>query len=178
MKTLETIQTLAKIGKVLSNIVFVCCIVAACLCIIGIVALALGLESVKIGGTTINSLLINIESMSKAALYTTMGAGIVFSIAEAVLAKFAELYFKHELVDGDPFTLRGSKELLRLGILTIAIPLGTIILCSIGINVVDNFFPGVDNLFSGEYSQVGLGAMMLILSLLCRYGAEGKGAVD
>ena len=35
-----------------------------------------------------------------------------------------ELYFKNELADGNPFTLRGAKELMRLGILTIAIPLG------------------------------------------------------
>ena len=38
---------------------------------------------------------------------------------EAVLAKFAEHYFKRELTDGTPFNLGGAKELMRLGILTI-----------------------------------------------------------
>lgn len=176
MDTLKTIQTLSKIGEVLSKIIFVVCIVAACLSVVGIVGLAFGADSFKLGGVTIRGLIDNNTGLSNAALYTTAAAVAVFSVAEAVLAKFAELYFKHELADGNPFTMRGAKELMRLGILTIAIPMGTMLLCSIGINVVDNFFPGVDNLFSGEYTQVGLGVMMLLASLFCRYGAEQKEA--
>ena len=90
----------------------------------------------------------------------------------AVLSKFAEIYFRNELADGDPFTLRGAKELLRLGILTVAIPLGTVIVCSIGVAIADNMVPGIDKLSIGEFSSVGLGVMMIVLSLFCRYGAE------
>ncbi len=174
MNTLKTIQTLAKIGKVFSKIIFVCCIVGFCGCIVGIVSLALGAETFKLGGVTIHSMIENEAGMSLPTLYASMAVGLLFCGAEAVLCKFAEAYFKHELADGDPFTLRGAKELLRLGILTIAIPLGTVIICSIGVAIADTMIPGIDKLSIGEFSSVGLGVMMIVLSLFCRYGAEVK----
>ena len=174
MNTLKTIQTLAKIGKVFSKIIFVCCIVGFCGCIVGIVSLALGAETFKLGGVTIHSMIENEAGMSLPTLYASMAVGLLFCGEEAVLCKFAEAYFKHELADGDPFTLRGAKELLRLGILTVAIPLGTVIVCSIGVSIADNMVPGIDKLSIGEFSSVGLGVMMIVLSLFCRYGAELK----
>jgi hypothetical protein len=100
--------------------------------------------------------------------------GAIFCAAEAVLSKFAETYFRNEQADGDPFTLHGAKELLRLGILTIAVPLGTVTVCSIGVAIADNLIPGIEKLSVGEFSSVGLGVMIIVLSLLCRYGAEIK----
>ena len=172
MNTLKTIQTLAKIGKVFSKIIFVCCIVGFCGCIVGIVSLALGAETFKLGGVTIHSMIENEAGMSLPTLYASMAVGLLFCGAEAVLCKFAEAYFKHELADGDSFTVRGAKELLRLGILTVAIPLGTVIVCSIGVAIADNMVPGIDKLSIGEFSSVGLGVMMIVLSLFCCYGAE------
>ena len=172
MNTLKTIQTLAKIGKVFSEIIFACCVVGFCGCIAGIVSLALGAETFKLGGVTVHSMIENEAGMSLPTLYASMAVGLLFCAAEAVLCKYAEAYFKHELADGDPFTLRGAKELLRLGILTITIPLGTVIACSIGVSIADNMVPGIDRLSIGEFSSMGLGVMMIVLSLFCRYGAE------
>ena len=172
MNTLKTIQTLAKIGKVFSKIIFVCCIVGFCFCIAGIVSLALGAESFRLGGVSIRGIIENDAGMSTPALYVSIAVGAVCCAAEAVLSKFAEVYFRHELADGNPFTLRGAKELLRLGILTIAIPLGTVIVCSIGVAIAEVIYPGVDELSIGEFTSVGLGVMMIVLSLFCRYGAE------
>ena len=172
MNTLKTIQTLAKIGKIISKIIYVCCIVGFCGCIVGIVSLALGAETFKLGGVTVHSMIENESGMNMPALYASMAVGLLFCAAEAVLCRFAEIYFKNELADGNPFTLRGAKELMRLGILTIAIPLGTGIVCSIGVAVADNIYPGIDKLSIGEFSSVGLGVMMIVLSLFCRYGAE------
>lgn len=172
MKTLNTIQTLAKIGKILSKIIYVCCIVGFCGCIVSIVSLAIGAETFKLGGITVHSMIENKAGMNLPTLYASMAVGLLFCAAEAVLCKFAEIYFKNELADGNPFTLRGAKELMRLGILTIAIPLGTVIICSIGISIADNVYYGIDKLSIGEFSSVGLGVMMIVLSLFCRYGAE------
>ena len=172
MKTLNTIQTLAKIGKILSKIIYVCCIVGFCGCIVGIVSLAIGAETFKLGGITVHSMIENKAGMNLPTLYASMAVGLLFCAVEAVLCKFAEIYFKNELADGNPFTLRGAKELMRLGILTIAIPLGTVIVCSIGVSIADNIYPGIDKLSIGEFSSVGLGVMMIVLSLFCRYGAE------
>ena len=172
MKTLITIQTLAKIGKAFSKIIYVCCIVGFCGCIVGIVSLAIGAETVKLGGVTVHSMIENKAGMNLPTLYASMAVGLLFCASEAVLCKFAEIYFKNELADGNPFTLRGAKELMRLGILTVAIPLGTVIICSIGVSIADNVYPGIDKLSIGEFSSVGLGIMMIVLSLFCRYGAE------
>ena len=172
MNTLKVIQTLSKTGKILSRIVFVCCVVGFCGCIIGIVSLGLGGEVFKLGGVTIHSIIESHSHMSMPALYTAMAVGIVLCAAEAVLSKFAEFYFKNELADGTPFTMRGAKELMRLGILTITIPLGMVIVCSIGVAIADNFFPEIEKMSYDGYASVGLGIMMIVLSLFCRYGAE------
>ena len=174
MNTLKSIQTLAKIGKIFSKIIFACCVVGFCGCIVGIVSLAIGAETFKLGGVTIHSMIENEAGMTMPTLYASMAVGLLFCAAEAVLCKFAEVYFKHELAEGDPFTLRGAKELLRLGIMTIAIPLGTVIVCSIGIAIADNVYPGIDKLSIGEFSSVGLGVMMIVLSHFCRYGPDQK----
>lgn len=173
MNTLKTIQVLAKIGRILSRIVFVCSIVGAIICAVGVVSLAVtGSESFKVGGVTIHSMVENAVGLDTPALIAAMAAGMVLCIGEIVLSRFAVDYFSNELADGTPFTLRGAKELMRLGILTIAIPLGTAVVCAIGIAVADNFYPSIEKLIPGDDSSVGLGIMMIVLSLVCRYGAE------
>lgn len=114
----------------------------------------------------------NHAGLSLPVLYVSMAVGMIFCAAEAVLSIFAEIYFRNELADGDPFTLRGAKELVRLGILIAAIPLGSVIVCSIGIAIADNFFPEIEKLSYDGYASVGLGIMMIVASLFCRYGAE------
>ena len=174
--TLKRIQVLARIGMILSRIAFICCIIGAVGCAVGIACFALAGDTVfTLGGVSVHSLIENTASLSEPALYAAMATGLLFCAAEAVLSRFAVIYFRNELADGTPFTLRGAKELMRLGVLTIAIPLGTAIVCSIGIAVADNFYPGLEKLSAGEYSSAGLGIMMLVLSLFCRYGAEVTG---
>ena len=50
------------------------------------------------------------STMNMPTIYTTMVVGMVCCVAEAVLSKFAELYFKNELADGNPFTLRSATK--------------------------------------------------------------------
>lgn len=172
MKTLKIIQTLSKIGKVISKIVFIFCIVGFCGCIVGIISLTIGADMLKLGDVTIHGIIENNAGMSIPSMYAAMSVGMVFCAAGSVLAKFAETYFKNELADGDPFTLRGAKELMRLGILNIAISMSTVIACSIGVGIAAHFFPDIVKLDLGGFSSVGLGIAMIVLSLFCRYGAE------
>ena len=165
MNTLKTIQTLANIGRILSKIIFVFCIVGFCGCVAGIVSLALGAETFQLGCVTIHGIIESEAGMELPTLYASMAVGLVFCAAEAVLCKFAETYFKHELADGTPFTLHGAKELLRLGVLTIVLPLVAAVLCSIGVGAADHFYPGLDKLPMDDFTSVGLGVMMIVLSL-------------
>ena len=176
MNTLKTIQILSKIGRIISKIIYICCAVGFCGCVVGIISLAVGGEVFKLGDVTVYSIIENYAHMSIPALYTAMAVGMVLSAAEAVLCKFAEVYFRNEIADGTPFTMRGAKELMRLGILTVAIPLGAEIICSIGVAIADNFFPEIGELSFDGFASVGLGVMMIVSSLLCRHGAELRGA--
>lgn len=174
MKSLKAIQILAKIARVLCKIVFILCIVGFCLSVAGIVSLALGFESFKIGGVTVKSIVENKAGLDLPTLYAALASGIVLFVAEAVLSKFAEIYFENELADGTPFTRRGAKELMRLGILSIALPLAAWIFISIGAAAASRAYPEIDRFLSGGPS-LGLGIMMIIGSLFCRYGAELRG---
>lgn len=78
-----------------------------------------------------------------------------------MLAKFAEHYFKHEFADGTPFDLGGAKELMRLGILAICIPIGMQMIAEIVYAVMEQALRGVAS-FQSDYSgSVALGKIMI-----------------
>ena len=167
MKELKTIQSLSKIGKVLSNIVFICCIVGFCLCVVGAIGVAIGFEKIRLGSVTVEGLVQNDLDLSKAALLAATCGGAVICAAEAVLAKFAVHYFTRELDDGTPFTRGGAAELQRLGILAIIIPIVAQILCSA-------VAAGISKELAADLEpagSVGLGIMMLVMAQVCKYGA-------
>ncbi len=172
METLNIIQKLSKIGKVLSKIMFIFCIIGFCGCIVGILSMALGAPTLKIGGVTLESILNTEADVTVGTVYAAMAAGMILCAGEAVLAKFAEYYFKHELADGTPFTLAGAKEMQRLGILTICLPIGTQIVAEIVYAVMEQTMQGVAPLRLDSAGSVALGVMFIVLSLICRYGAD------
>lgn len=64
MKTLNIIQKLSKIGKVLSKIMFIFCIIGFCGCFIGILSMVIGAPTLKIGGVTLGKLYLpNLQSI-------------------------------------------------------------------------------------------------------------------
>lgn len=176
MKYLNVIQQISKIGKILSKVAFVFSVIGFCGCIIGLIGLGFGSESViKIGGTTLHGIFSgNYDSVNAAA--ATLSGWMIVCAGEAVLTKFAEAYFTNELNAGTPFTVAGAKEMLRLGILTAAIPTGCAIIGSIVEGVVAGFAnaestAAMDMRFDNE-SSVVLGVMFIVISLLLRCGTE------
>ena len=158
MNTLEIIQKLSKLGKILSKIMYIACIVGFLLCGIGMISISLGVEIFKLGGIEINTDL----------LMSYMVIGLIFCIGKMVVAKKALNYFVGELKDGTPFNIERSKELKRLGIMTICIPIVTQIIAEIFLKLLTatNTIP-LDNAGS-----VSLGIMFIVMSLICRLGAE------
>ncbi len=175
MKTLNIIQTLSKIGKVLSKIIYVCSIVGAVGCAVGIVSLPFADSGIlKIGGMTIHGFIVS-RGGDPNTLYSAMSGAMIVCIGEAITAKFAKNYFENELASETPFTLSGSKELFRLGIITICVPLGSLILSQIISSIVAELI-GCGEAFNPEGTDsVALGVMFILMSLLCKYGAELKG---
>lgn len=176
MKTLNIIQKLFKIGKVLSKIAFIFSVIGFCGCVAGLISLSAGNDSfIKIGGVTLHGLL-GSEYGGGASAAAALSGWMIVCAGEAVLAKFAEAYFKNELLAGTPFTPAGAKEMLRLGILTLAIPIG----CSIIGSIVEGIAAGFMNVEKASAMDVyfdngidiAFGVMFIICSLLCRCGAE------
>lgn len=173
-KTLKIVQTLSKIAKILSKIVFISCIVGFCGCIVGMISLALGVETIKIGDVSIKSIIKDASGLSVESLYCIMVVGMILCAGEGVLSGFAAHYFTREYTDGTPFTFGGAKELLRLGILGICIPLGTQTICAIVVAVFKASFTDISPLsFDGSMSFT-LGVMLILGSLLCKLGAEAR----
>ena len=172
MKTLVTIQKLVRLGKILSKIIFTCCIIGICGCVAGIISLAAGLETLRIGSVTLGGLVEKSAEMSMGSFYAAMAVGIILCTGEAVLSKFALLYFRHELEDGTPFTLEGAKEMFRLGVLTVCIPFGSLLLAVITHGVLAQYLPDVAELKLDCDGSFALGVMFILTSLICKYGAE------
>lgn len=172
MKTLNIIQRLSRIGRILSKIIFIFCIIGFCGCIVGIFSMAIGAPTLKIGGVTLESILSIDVGVTTGTVYAVSSAGMILCAGEAVLAKFAEHYFKRELADGTPFDLGGAKELMRLGILAIYIPIGTQMIAEIVYAVMEQTLHGVAPFRLDHSSPVGLGVMFIVMSLGCHYGAE------
>lgn len=174
MKTsLETIQTLSKVGKVLCKIVFVCSLVGAIGSFVGIIALALGIVgAVQLGNVTIHSILSESTGMTLGTMYASMAAGCILCIGEAFLAKIAGDYFRHELAAGTPFTTEGAAELKRLGLWTILLPLGVMIAANIVHLILNIVFQDIADIYTNDFSSIGLGIGFLVVSVLCKHGAE------
>ena len=169
MQSLRTIQKLSKIGKILSKISFIVSVIGFCGCIAGLISVMFGSGGfTKIGGVVLHNLIDSDYGYNIKSIAAMLSGWLVVCAGEAVLAKFAEIYFKNELKAGTPFTPDGAKELMRLGILTIA--------GSIAEEIIAGFMKiekaaAMDIYFDNETSVV-LGIMLIIGAILCRCGAE------
>ena len=177
MKSLNTIQKLSKIGKVLSKISFIFSLIGFCGCFAALLSLSFGNGGlIKIGGVTLHGLISEEYGYNVKSIIATLSGWMIFCVGEAVLAKFAEAYFKNELKAETPFTLDGAKELLRLGILTLAVPTGCAVVASIVEGIIAGFMnvekAAAMDMYFDNAASIALGVMFIIGSLLCRYGAE------
>lgn len=173
MKALNTIQVLSKIGRVLSKINYIFCLIGVIACAVGLVSLPFAdREIFKIGGVSIYGLIVNTTGIDLTCLYPALISVMILCIGQMAVAKNAENYFAHELTAGTPFTRDGAKELLRLGILTVCIPLGCLILAEIVSGILAGFLNCDDLLKIKNGDSVALGVMFIVMSLLCRHGAE------
>lgn len=171
-KTLATIQTLSKIGKILSKIVYVCSIVGIVGCAVGSVAMLFGAKTIKLGGVTLHAILETEAGVGESTVWAAIVVGAILCTGEFFVARMAHRYFDNELQAGTPFTERGAKELLRLGISTVWIPIVAVVLGQVAQAVIAQFAENVEKLSLDGFDSVALGVMLIFSALLCRHGAE------
>ncbi len=103
--------------------------------------------------------------------YQTLAALIADTIAcafGAVMLSFALSYLTRELSDGTPFVDDTALQLRRLGVLTIVLPIVSVVLQMVPYAVFDLSAP--DRLDNAD--SVILGVVLILASLVFRYGAE------
>lgn len=163
-KSLKAIQIIVKVAKVLATIVFVCSIIGGVGCLVALFAFA-AVQEVIIPLLEENSV------MTAADIIFTFVSGVIFCAGEAVLAKFAMVYCEHELQAGTPFTYDGAKEVLRLGILSLAIPAGISLVVSVAYGILTLIYPDMLVTMENSFSMT-TGLALLAASVVFRYGAE------
>ena len=176
-KSLRTIQKLSKLGRILSRIILIFCIVGAAFCLIGLTGWG-GSTLVRFADVKINGVVPESAGAALAAFRASMAGGLVSLVFEILLAGSAARYFRSELADGTPFTLRGADEMKRLGIRAIVLPL----LGSLGSELVSYLVAknlGID-LKPELHASVSLtmGILFLVESVIFRYGAQREQAAS
>ena len=172
MKSLQTIQKLSKIGKVVSEVIYIMSIVGFFLCLVGVVSLALGVDTIKIGSFTLEGWIQKEANITNETIYLALIIAMIFCISRAILSKYWQHYFKGELQDGTPFNEARAIELRRIGILTICISLVTQIVAEIIYQTLSSIWNCNYTLNMDNVGSVILGIMCIVMSLIFRYGAE------
>ncbi len=163
MKSLKTVQNIAKVRSIFVNIGYVFTIIGAVGALIG----GVSLRSVPYIGEDISKLIVSeMEGADSTALGFGLIAEGVYLTGVAIGMGFTNRYFKNELKAGTPFTHDGAKELLKAGIINLAVPMGTFSMCAAILSIAD-----CESVLSNEY-DAATGIMMILLSFVFHYGAD------
>lgn len=170
-KSLKTVQTICKVCKVLAEIAFVMFVVIVALMLVAAIFTGTGkMEALLSSGGVVLDDMLQQTGVTQDYMVAVLVCMTIIIAAEAVVAKFINVYFKHELKAGTPFTFEGAKEMLRLGIITIAVPVGASLAATIVFDIMAAG-SGLDSEFNFEIS-LGMGLMFLALSPLLKHGTE------
>lgn len=172
-KSLKTLQTIAKIAKIFCKIIFICAIVGVSGCLLGSVILYFADLIVKVNDASLNEILIANANINLKTLYSYMIVGAIVLSGIGVVAKFAEIYFDHELKEENPFSFKLADELFRLGILIVAIPAASSFLAN-KVYQLKAFINEVIPLKIDNAGSLGIGLIVIAMSLICKYGSELK----
>lgn len=169
-KSLSTVQKICKVCKVLAEIAFVLFVVIVALMLAAAIFTGTGnFDALLLSGGVVLDDMLQQTGVTQDYMVAVFVCLTIIIAAEAVVAKFINVYFKHELKAGTPFTFEGAKEMLRLGIITIAVPVGASVISAIYLTVVTA--DSGDWNFSVKIS-LGMGLMFLALSPLLKHGTE------
>lgn len=178
-KNYRVLQKLVKMGKILSRIAFVVSIIGICGCVVGLLSNVFGSGKIfKIGGVTIYGLLADFDAYNVKSIRAILAAWLIVCVGQAVIAKFAEFYFRDAMAAGTPFTQTGAKELRKLGIMMIIIPTGCTALAEVLQEIMTGFMnmntasDGWSALNFDNEATVIMGVMFILCSFICGYGAD------
>lgn len=169
MKSLEVIQKIVKVLRILAKIAYIFCIIGAVASAIGTASLFAIDENSEIWKKSLEA--IQPDTIDLAAVRCTCLTGVFVCAAGAVLSWFSKRLFEDELAAGTPFDRHICKDVLKVGIIYLAVSVVSGIILAI---IYACFNLDADG--SG-FSGFTTGIVYIICWLLCRYGADVKEGV-
>lgn len=168
MKSLETIQKVFKVFKILSKIGMVLSFVIAGMALLGTVCSIIWQNGGVVANLRIEEVLSLTETAEWKRLPGELLSDAVLSLTDGILFLYAFLYFKAEQEEGTPFTHSGADRIKSLGIKTIVLPLVAVIISAVIYEIFGLTHSGDwNNAFSIE-----LGILLILSSFVFRYGAD------
>lgn len=164
MKSLDRIQKIIKVFKILTNIAMIFAYVCAGFLVVTAILLANN-SSFELVSSSNPEMFAAIDRNNTIA---KLLCDFVVCLTDGLLLTFTLLYLKHELEDGTPFTNKGANEIKGLGIRLIILPLVAIGIISA---ICATFNAELPETMSNELS-VSFGIALIIISIIFRYGAE------
>ena len=169
-KTLNAIQRLCGIIRVVVKIVFVISVIGAVSGLLSCVIVRSG-GNTEYNGTTLLALIGEQFGFSENDFYVFMLSSVILCVTNAVVMFLTSRYLRDELTAGTPFTFEGAKQLLSLGIVTLVLPVVSDLACSFILSKAENG----SMMMAGGGNTIVVGIVMIMASLLCRLGAENSG---
>lgn len=173
MKSLQTIQKTFRVFQILTKIAMILSFVWAGLAALGLLCGAVWYHGGIVVGAERELLYTLTETGGLTELIGVLLTDTIFALTDGVLLAFALGYFTAEQADGTPFTKRGADRILHLGIRTIVLPLVAVILAAIVCAIFD--LPQNAGGDWGNLTSVSMGIVLILASLIFRYGAELEG---
>lgn len=170
MKSLQTIQKTFRVFQILTKIAMILSFVWAGLTALGLLCGAVWYHGGIVVGADRQILYALTETGGLSEMIGVLLVDLILALTDGILLAFALRYFKAEQADGTPFTKQGADRILHLGIRTIVLPLVAAILSA----VVSELFalPQAAVRDWGNLDSVTMGIVLILASLIFRYGAE------
>ena len=170
MKSLQTIQKTFRVFQVLSKIGMILSYIWAGLAVLGLLCGIVWYNGGTVYGADQELMYALTVTGGLNEMICVLLVDTILALTDGTLLVYALRYFKMEQADGTPFTKRGADRILHLGILTIVLPLVAAILAAISCELFDAI-QSVSRDW-GNLSSLTVGIVLILASLIFRYGAE------
>ncbi len=170
MNSLDRIQKIIKVFKILTNIAMIFAYVCAGLLVVTAILMANNSSYELISGSAPKMF----AELDRNKTIAELLCDFVVCLTDGLLLTFTQLYLKHELADGTPFTNKGANEVKSLGIRIIILPLVAIGIISA---ICATFNAELPDTMSNELS-ISFGIALIIISIIFRYGSELESKVN
>lgn len=170
MKSLQTVQKTMRVFQILTKVAMILSYVWAGLAALGLLCALVWSGGGTVAGAEQELLYALTETGGLKEMTALLLTETVAALLDGILMTFAYQYLKAEQAEGTPFTQSGADKIKRLGI-------RTIVLSVVSQAVVELVFAAFEMNASafrdqGDSFGVTVGVVMILASLIFRYGAE------